>query len=42
MGDKSPKATDKAKKQDSAVKTQKKTNATNKATAVSASTKKGK
>jgi hypothetical protein len=42
MGDKSPKAKDKAKKQDSAVKNQKKTNASNKAGAVNALSKKGK
>lgn len=42
MGDKSPKAKDKAKKQDSAVKNQKKSNASNKANAVAASSKKGK
>ena len=42
MGDKSPKAKDKAKKQDSAVKNQKKTNASNKAGVVNAATKKGK
>jgi len=41
MGDKSPKAKDKAKKQDSAVKNQKKTAASNKASVVSAP-KKGK
>ncbi|HEY3667537.1 MAG TPA: hypothetical protein VGL19_16135 [Polyangiaceae bacterium] len=40
MGDKSPKAKDKAKKQDTANKDQKKTNASNKASAVAA--KKGK
>jgi len=42
MGDKSPKAKDKAKKQDSANKNQKKNDASNKASAVSANTKKGK
>jgi hypothetical protein len=42
MGDKSPKAKDKAKKQDSAVKNEKKANASNKANAVSASSKKAK
>jgi hypothetical protein len=42
MGDKSPKAKDKNKKQDSAAKNQKKTDASNKASAVNASTKKGK
>jgi hypothetical protein len=42
MGDKSPKAKDKNKKQDSAVKDQKKTNASNKAGAVNANSKKGK
>jgi hypothetical protein len=42
MGDKSPKAKDKAKKQDSAVKNQKKNDASNKANAVSASAKKPK
>jgi hypothetical protein len=40
MGDKSPKAKDKAKKQDTASKDQKKTNASNKASTVAA--KKGK
>lgn len=42
MGDKSPKAKDKAKKQDSAVKNQKKSDASNKANAVNALSKKGK
>lgn len=42
MGDKSPKAKDKAKKQDTAVKNQKKANAFTKATAVSAANKKSK
>jgi hypothetical protein len=42
MGDKSPKAKDKNKKQDTAVKDQKKTNASNKAGAVNAASKKGK
>lgn len=42
MGDKSPKAKQKSKKQDSAVKDQKKTNAANKAGAVNALSKKGK
>jgi len=42
MGDKSPKAKDKNKKQDSAAKNQKKTNASNKAGAVNAASKKGK
>ena len=42
MGDKSPKAKDKAKKQDSAVKNQKKSDASNKAGAVNASSKKAK
>ena len=42
MGDKSPKAKDKAKKQDSAVKNQKKTDASNKANAVNTSSKKPK
>jgi hypothetical protein len=42
MGDKSPKAKDKAKKQDSAVKNQKKSNASDKASAVNALSKKGK
>ena len=42
MGDKSPKAKDKNKKQDSAVKDQKKATASNKAGAVNASSKKGK
>ena len=42
MGDKSPKAKDKAKKQDSAVKNQKKNDASNKASAVNATAKKGK
>jgi hypothetical protein len=42
MGDKSPKAKDKAKKQGSAVKDQKKTNASNKAGAVNAQAKKAK
>jgi hypothetical protein len=42
MGDKSPKAKDKAKKQDSAAKNQKKTDASNKANAAAASSKKTK
>ncbi len=42
MGDKSPKAKDKAKKQDTAVKTQKKSDASKKAGAVNASSKKPK
>jgi hypothetical protein len=42
MGDKSPKAKDKNKKQDTAAKDQKKTNASNKAGAVNAASKKGK
>lgn len=42
MGDKSPKAKDKARKQDTAVKNQKKANAFTKATAVSAANKKSK
>ena len=42
MGDKSPKAKDKAKKQDSAVKNQKKNDASSKASALSAQAKKGK
>jgi hypothetical protein len=39
MGDKSPKAKDKAKKQDTANKNQKKTDASNKASAAAASKK---
>jgi hypothetical protein len=42
MGDKSPKAKDKAKKQDSAQKDQKKTNASTKANVVNAASKKAK
>lgn len=42
MGDKSPKAKQKAKKQDTAVKDQKKSNAASKASAASAPAKKGK
>lgn len=42
MGDKSPKAKDKSKKQDAAVKNQKKSNASNKAGAVNAASKKPK
>lgn len=42
MGDKSPKAKDKAKKQDSAVKNQKKNDASTKANVVNALSKKGK
>jgi hypothetical protein len=42
MGDKSPKAKDKAKKQDSAVKNQKKATASNKVSAFAASAKKAK
>ena len=42
MGDKSPKAKDKAKKQDTAVKNQKKTDASSKAGAVNAASKKAK
>jgi hypothetical protein len=42
MGDKSPKAKDKAKKQDTAVKNQKKNDASTKASAVNASSKKPK
>ena len=42
MGDKSPKAKDKAKKQDSAVKNQKKSDASSKAGAINALSKKTK
>lgn len=42
MGDKSPKAKDKAKKQETAVKNQKKTDASNKAGAINAASKKPK
>jgi hypothetical protein len=42
MGDKSPKAKDKAKKQDTAVKNQKKNVASTKVSAVNASSKKSK
>ena len=42
MGDISPKAKDKAKKQDNAVKNHKKTNASSKANAVAASSRKAK
>ena len=42
MGDKSPKAKDKAKKQDSAQKNQKKVDASNKAIAMSSTLKKAK
>jgi hypothetical protein len=42
MGDKSPKAKDKNKKQDSAAKNQKKNDANTKASAVNALSKKGK